>query len=109
MTVYSQQISPTVIVVVKELCPPPDVSQGCPRFFGRIRNISERVMAVVMEKRVVVVIEVCLEDRKPALVVVISDRHAHAPLLAAVLVDRRTGAESDLFERPVSVVVIQKR
>src|ERR1700730_13833144 len=62
-----------------------------------------------MVERVVLVIEVRLEDGKSALVVVVSDRHAHTPLLAAVLIDRRTGAESDLFERAVSVVVIQKR
>src|SRR5258707_10186179 len=106
MAIYCQKINPTIIVVVKELCPPPDVAEGCGRLFGRIRNISERVIALVTEKCVVVVIEVRLEDRKPAVVVVVPNRHSHAPLFASVLIDRRTRIESDLFKGPVSVVVI---
>src|SRR6185369_1685376 len=59
-----------------------------------------------MIKRVVFVGEVSDEDVKLAVVIIIAGGHAHAALLAAVLVDGGAGAEANLFERAVSFVSV---
>ena len=61
-----------------------------------------------MIESVVIIVEVCDEQIEPAIVIIIAECHAHAPLLAAVFVYRHTCRESNILERAVAVVVIEK-
>src|SRR6266850_168580 len=40
--------------------------------------------------------------------VIVTDRHAHAPLLGAVSVDRHARFESDLGKRAIAVIVVER-
>src|SRR6185369_5461456 len=59
-----------------------------------------------MIKRVVFVGEVADEDVELAVVIIIAGGHAHAALLAAILVDGGARAEANLFERAVAFVSV---
>ena len=61
-----------------------------------------------MVKRIVFVGEVGDEDVELAVVIVIAGGHAHASLLAAILVYRSARAKSDLFKRAVAFVPVMK-
>ena len=61
-----------------------------------------------MVKRVVFVGEVGNEDVELAVVIVVAGRHAHAALLAAILIHRSARIESDLFKRAVAFVSVMK-
>src|SRR4030095_13963589 len=105
MTIRYKEIDPTVIVVVKKLGSPPDVRQAHRRDFGSIRDISERVVAVIPVKRVVVVVKICNEQIQFLIVIVIANSHAHTSLLTAVLIYCRSRLKTDLLKRAIAVVV----
>ncbi len=108
MTVDDQQINPTVVVVVKKLGSPTNVGQTYGSDFCCVRNIGKRSVPIIVVKSVVVVIEICNEQIEFAIVIIVAQRDSHASLLAAVFIYRRTGIETNIFESPVTIIVIEK-
>src|SRR5258707_9176503 len=107
MAVGDEQIDPAIVVVIKELSPPADVRKayrGPSRIVG---NIGERIATNVAVKDIVFIVEVGNEYIQPAVVVIVTHRNAHAPLLGAISVDRHARFESDLAERAVPIVMVE--
>src|SRR3569832_761938 len=104
--VRDKQVDPTVVIVIEKLRAPADVRQAQRRDLRCVRKIGKRVLAVVMVKRVVFVREDGDEDVELAVVIVVAGGHAHASLLAAILVDRSARAGSDFLGRAVAYVSV---
>src|SRR6185295_4711764 len=61
-----------------------------------------------MVKGVVVVVEVSDKQIKVAVVIVVTNRYAHAALFAAIFVYRSAGKKPDLFKGAVAVIFIEE-
>src|SRR5258708_1627982 len=61
----------------------------------------------VAVKDIVFIVEVGNEYVEPSVMVIVTHRDAHAPLLSAVSVDRHACFKSNLAKRPVPVVVVK--
>ena len=108
VAVDDKQINPTIVVIVKELGSPTHVRKTYRGDFSSVGNVGERIEAVVMVERVVVVVEIGYEQVEPPVMVVVAYCYAHASLLAAVLVDCRARRKSDLLKRAVPVIVVEE-
>src|SRR5687768_13860895 len=107
-----EKIHPTIVVVIKKPCAPTDVRHTGRRHLRSVGKVRKRIRAVVPIQRVVLVGEVGNEKIDFTVVIIISGSHSHASLLAAVLIHRGAGVESDLLERAVafvSVVEVRRR
>ena len=72
MAIGYEQINPAVVVIVKELSSPTNVRDTYCGDFSCIRNIRERIMAVIMIERVVLFSKVGSKDVKPAIMIIVS-------------------------------------
>src|SRR5258708_25671947 len=61
----------------------------------------------VAVKHIVFLVKVGNESVAPSVVIVVTHRDAHAPLLGAVSVDRQARFESDLAKRAIAVVMVE--
>ena len=108
VTVGYKQIGPAVVIIVEEFCSPTDIGKTNGRNFSCIGNVGEGIGPVVMIKSVVVVVEIGYEQIKPPIVIIVADRHPHASLFAAIFINCCSRCESDILERAVPIVVIEK-
>ena len=86
MTVDDQQINPAIVVIIKKLRAPTDIrkTNGC--YLGRVGNIRKRTFTVIVIESVVVVIEISNKHIQSLVVIVVTQSHPHAALLAAVFI-----------------------
>src|SRR5712691_3227003 len=108
VAIDDKQVHPTIVVIVKEHGSPTHVRKTYRGDFSSVGNVGERIVAVIMVERVVVVVEISYEQVEPPVVVVVTRRYAHASLFAAVLVDCGARRKSDLLERAVPVIVVEE-
>src|SRR5262249_8436591 len=73
-----------------------------------MRDVGERVMAVIAIEGIVLIGEVSLKQVQPAVVIEVGNSDAHAPLLAAIPVDGSARNEANLFEGTVAVIVVKE-
>src|SRR5580765_7894637 len=102
MAVGYEQVDPPIVIIIEEFRSPADVGQAYRRDLSRIRNIGERVLSVVPVERVVIVVEICDKQVQLLVMIVVPYSHAHASLLAAVLVSGSARCEANLLERAVA-------
>src|SRR5688572_14349823 len=86
VTVGHEEIGPTVVVVVKEFCAPPYIRQTHLGNFRLEGHVTKRIAAVVVIENVVLVVEVGYEEIKSSVMIVITQGHSHATLLATALI-----------------------
>src|SRR5216683_6064588 len=108
VSVDDKQINPTIVVVVTKLGSPTNVGKTYSSYFCCIRNIGKRTVAIIVIKRVVVVVEICNKQIEFAVVIIVTECDPHASLLAAVFIYRCTGVETNIFESAVAVIVIKE-
>src|ERR1700730_6575105 len=70
VAIDDKQVDPAIVVIVKELGAPTHVRKTYRGDFSSVGNVGERIVAVVMVKRVVVVVEISYEQVEPPIVVV---------------------------------------
>src|SRR4030088_3502158 len=107
VAVGNEQIDPAVVVVIEELGSPADISKAYRSHSGFEGNVRERIGANVAVKNIVFIVEVGDEYIEPSIVIIVTQRDAHASLFGAVSVDRHARFESDLAKRPVTVVMVE--
>src|SRR5258706_13750187 len=107
MTVGNEQIDPPVVVVIENLGSPADIRKADRRHSGIVGNICERIATNTAVKHIVFIVEVGDEYVEPSVVVIVTQRDAHAALLGAVSVNRHARFESDLLKRAVPVVMVE--
>src|SRR5258706_14662440 len=84
------EIQPAVIVIIEKAGAPFEKRNRNFAKAGLKREVSEVPLSVVVIQDVRVVGEICNMETQPAAVVIVTNRHAHARLLAAILVQRNT-------------------
>src|SRR2546421_11096861 len=108
MTVDYQEIGPAIVVIIEKPGAPANVRQAYRRHFSRVGNIGKRTLAVVVIESIVIIVEVRNEQVEFAVVIIIAECHAHAPLLTSVFIYRHTCGKPNILEGTVPIVVIEK-
>src|SRR5947207_317662 len=89
MPVCAKQIRVTVIIIVKEASRPTKVRHRRFTYTGRVGNVTEKALSIVVKEDVVVTRKGGDEDIHPTVMVVVTHCNAHAGHLFSI------GGESD--------------
>src|SRR5688500_10469694 len=108
MAVSNKQIYPTIVIIVKKLRSPANIRETHLCDLCLERNIGKRIAPIIAIQSVVLVVEISYEEIQLAVMVVVTQRNAHRPLLTAALIYSCTGNKSDLLKCAVTVVMIEE-
>src|SRR6266567_142413 len=100
-------MDPAVVVVIEKLSSPPHVRKTRLGHSGIVGNVGERILSDVAVKHIVFIVKVGNEYIEPSIVIIVTYRDAHTPLLGAISVDCEAGFESDLAKRAIPVVMVE--
>ena len=106
VTVYEQEVGPTVVVEIEKHGAPAEVL-GVQAETRGVGDVVESAVAIVAVERGGVVGEVGFENVEAAVAVVVGGRGAHAGLGAAVFVEGCARGDGNVLEGAVAIVVIE--
>ncbi len=107
MAVHLHEVQPAIVVEVKESVAPADVGTRCGCKPCLVRDVVEIEVAIVAEEGGVLLAEVRDGNGEAPCVVIVSECDAHVGLLAAVLIECRSGLVGHVGELSVAVILIE--
>src|SRR5258705_9999117 len=107
MTICDNQVFPAIVVKIKKAGSPPKKRNSYLAKSGRESNISKITACVVVVQDIRVVGKVCDVEIDTTIIVIITDREAHARLFATIFVQCNPRRVAGFLERSVALVDVE--